>query len=75
MEEAASSAEETFNRLKEKLNEKDALIDKLKGRLDQKDEQIQKLESDLEKAQSQKWREMDDSDFTTEILAKIKTLF
>lgn len=39
---------DTNERLKARLNEKDALIDKLKGRLDQKDARIKKLREDME---------------------------
>lgn len=37
-----------YDRLKEKLNEKDALIEKLKGRLDAKDARISELKAQLE---------------------------
>lgn len=37
-----------YDRLKEKLDEKDALIEKLKGRLDAKDVRISELKAELE---------------------------
>lgn len=45
---ALAQAQESNERLKAKLNEKDALIDKLKNRLDQKDARIRKLREDME---------------------------
>lgn len=75
IEAAEIQSEETLTRLKGKLDEKDALLEKLKNRLDQKDEKIKQLEDEVEKARSDKWQEMDDSGFTSEIIEKIKTLF
>ena len=43
LEKAGTELRESNERLKEKLNEKDALIEKLKGRLDQKDATIKIL--------------------------------
>lgn len=37
-----------YDRLKEKLDEKDAVIEKLKGRLDDKDARISELETEME---------------------------
>lgn len=45
---ALAQAQESNERLKAKLDEKDALIDKLKNRLDQKDARIRKLREDME---------------------------
>lgn len=64
-----------IEKLKGRLDEKDALLNKLKKRLDEKDEMIENLEAEIEKARSGKWKEMDDSEFTSEIITKIKTLF
>ncbi len=43
-----SAEQEVNERLKAKLDEKDALIEKLKGRLDQKDARIKKLREDMD---------------------------
>ena len=40
-------SDETYERLKEKLDEKDVLIEKLKGRLDEKDALQEKLKGHL----------------------------
>ena len=47
-------AEEGYERLKGRLDDKDAQINKLKGRLDNKDEQIQNMKIALDKLREEK---------------------
>ena len=46
-----------IEKLKGRLDEKDALLDKLKKRLDLKDAKIENLEAEVEKVRSGKWKE------------------
>ena len=57
-------------KLKERLNEKDALLEKLKGRLDEKDALIGDLEKRLEVLQSDRWEKLDSDGMVTDIIAK-----
>ena len=63
-----------LERLKEKLNLKDAEIAKLKEYAERKEEKIAKLEEERERLRSGKWKEMKESGLPSELLAGLKTL-
>ena len=68
--EKAARSEEMLERLKEKLNLKDAEIAKLKEYAERKEEKIAKLEEERERLR----KEMKESGLPSELLAGLKTL-
>jgi len=65
--------QENYERLKKKLDEKDAQIEKLKGRLDHKDNEIGGLREELRICRSEKWGELDEESLVAEVVSKLKT--
>ena len=70
LKEKLNEKDAQLERLKEKLNEKDALLEKLKGRLDEKDASIGELGKRLEVLQSDRWEQLDSGGAVTELIAK-----
>ena len=66
--------EETFRRLKEKLNDKDALIEKLRSRLDSREAKIEALEAEAARLRSEGWKELQESNLPAELLTRLKAL-
>ena len=64
-----------MERLKAKLDAKDALIEKLKGRLNHKDDQIQELQEEMEVLQKDKWKELEENGSASEVLFRLRALF
>lgn len=63
------------DRLKEKLNEKDALIEKLKGRLDDKDVRIGKLKAELEALRLDRKIQIEEAGSLAEAVLKLNGIF
>ena len=63
------------DRLKEKLDAKDAMMERLKRRLNHKDERIQELEEEMKVLQGDKWRELEDDGTAAEVLLRLRALF
>lgn len=70
-----NTLQEGYERLKEKLDAKDALIEKLKGRLNHKDDQIQELQEEMEVLQKDKWKELEENGSASEVLFRLRALF
>ena len=75
MEEESARQQELNERLKEKLDVKDALIERLKARLNHKDDQIEELEEERKLLQSDRWRELEEEGTAEEVLQRLRALF
>ena len=64
-----------MNRLKDKLNEKDAQLEKLKGRLDDKDREIGTLRETLDQERSSRRIELDEAGSIAEAALKLSGIF
>ncbi len=64
-----------YDRLKEKLNDKDALIEKLKGRLDDKDVRIGELQTELEALRLRRKIDLEEAGSIAEAALKINGIF
>lgn len=75
LEEERTGSRESQDRLKEKLDAKDAMMERLKRRLNHKDERIQELEEEMKVLQGDKWRELEDDGTAAEVLLRLRALF
>ncbi len=73
-EEEFRKASEGNERLKEKLNDKDALIETLRSRLDSREAKIEALEAEAARLRSEGWKELQESNLPAELLTRLKAL-
>lgn len=66
---------ESMDRLKIKLDEKDAVAERLKSRLEHKDERIRELEEELEMLQTGRWKELEENGTAAEMLIHLRAMF
>lgn len=70
-----TNLEQDFERLKARLNSKDAQLHKLKGRLDKKDTQIRDLRAELEKQKISRRIELEEAGSIAEAALRLSGVF